>query len=72
VTASFMLDPERYEVALRYEMLDDVNDAKALTLGINRYVAGHDVKWVLNVADVSSDLDTQDGLVVGLGLTVNV
>jgi hypothetical protein len=72
VTASFMLDPERYEVALRYETLDDVNDAKAWTLGVNRYVAGHDVKWVLNVSDVSSDLDSQDGLAVGLGLTVNV
>jgi hypothetical protein len=72
LAASYMLDPEKYEVAIRYEMLDDVNDVKALTVGVNRYVAGHDAKWMLNVADASSDLDSQDGMAVALGLTVNV
>jgi len=71
-TASYMIDPERYEIALRYEMLDDVNDVSVWTVGLNRYIAGHDVKWVLNAASVQSDKSDADGMVVGLGLTVNI
>jgi hypothetical protein len=70
--ASFMIDPERWEVAIRYEKFDADDELAAWTLGINRYVAGHDVKWVLNVADVSADRDDQDGAAVALGLTVHV
>lgn len=72
VMASFMIDPERYEVAVRYEKFDADEELDAWTLGVNRYVAGHDVKWVLNVADVSADNDDQDGAAVALGLTVHV
>jgi hypothetical protein len=72
VMASFMIDPERYEVAVRFEKFDADDELEAWTLGLNRYVAGHDLKWVLNVADVKADRDDQDGAAVALGLTVHV
>ena len=71
-TAAFMIDPEKYEFGARYQALDDQFESKALTLGINRYMAGHDIMFQVNFAKVQSGGATSDGTVFGLGLTVNV
>jgi hypothetical protein len=72
-TASFMFS-EMYELAARYEDFDTVNDEVRYTIGINRYVAGHDIKWTLQYAHLDTDeelpgfdLETDE---VALGLTV--
>lgn len=71
-TASFMVDPEKYELGVRYETLDDQHDATAVTVGLNAYLAGHDLMWQINYAQVDSDRADQDGGVFGIGLTVNI
>lgn len=71
-TASFMVDPEKYELGVRYEMLDDQYDASAVTVGLNAYLAGHDLMWQINYAQVDSERVDQDGGVFGIGLTVNI
>lgn len=69
-TVSYLFT-EQYEAALRYEKLDDTNNTKVWTAGINRYVQGHDIKWLLQYARVKSDIDAIDGnSEVGLGLAV--
>ena len=55
-----------------YEELDDASDTSLLTFGANYYVAGHNAKWQLNIADISSDVDAQDGLLVGLGFVIGL
>jgi hypothetical protein len=71
-SASFMIDPEKYEIGVRYEDLDDANEVKAVTVGLNRYFAGHDLMWQFNFATVDSDSTSQDGNVFAIGLTANV
>jgi len=71
-SASFMVDPDKYELAVRYETLDDQYDASAVTVGLNAYLDGHDLMWQLNVSQVSSDRSDQDGGAVGIGLTVHI
>jgi hypothetical protein len=73
VTASYMISPDAWEAAARWQDLDNVDDDQDLTLGINRYIAGHNVKWQLNFIDISSDVSAKDGEQrIGLGLTVKV
>jgi hypothetical protein len=71
-TASFMVDPDRYELGVRYETLDDQYETSAVTVGVNAYLAGHDLMWQFNYSQVDSDRSDQDGGAFGIGLTVNI
>jgi hypothetical protein len=71
-SASYMVDPDRYELGVRYETLDDQYDASAVTVGLNAYLAGHDLMWQFNYSQVSSDRSDQDGGALGIGLTVHI
>ncbi|MCY2960044.1 MAG: porin [Planctomycetota bacterium] len=72
-TASFMFT-DQYEVAARYEDLDDADNSVSYSLGVNRYVAGHDIKWTLQYVRLDTDREEQgiafDRDQVALGLTV--
>jgi len=78
-TLAYLFAPE-WEGAVRYEDLTEDNilgqEAQLITVGINRYVSGHDVKWSLNWTDInysasaSSDDVGDDTAVIQLGLTV--
>jgi len=78
VTASYMLQPDKYELAVRYDEFDDVHEPRdlrrrTLTVGINRYIEGHDLKWQLNYAAAHKG-GRDDGLhdhVAALGLTAS-
>ncbi len=72
VTLSLMLQPETWEIAARYEELDDLGDTRLLTLGANYYLTGHNAKAQFNVIDISSDVDAQEGTIFGLGLVVGL
>ena len=69
---SFMFVPDRWEAAIRYEDLDDDDSTDFLTFGLNYYAVGHDAKWQLNYMKGSSDNDSFDVDVFGIGLTVGV
>jgi len=59
VTASFMF-AEMYELAARYEDFDTDADEIAYALGINRYIAGHDIKWTLEYRHFDTDQEQDD------------
>jgi phosphate-selective porin len=72
-TASFLFT-DQYELAARYEDLDDADNGTLWTVGVNRYVAGHDIKWTLQYQRLNTDAEV-DGIgldtdAVSLGLTV--
>jgi hypothetical protein len=81
ITTSFMLVPDKYELALRYDDFDDVSrpldyHRRTFTLGVNRYIQGHDLKWQLNYVAAhkggSSALDDgPNDAIVALGLTAS-
>ena len=77
VTGSFMLVPDKYELALRFDEFDDNSDPlnrsrQTTTFGLNRYIVGHDLKWQLNYAHARKS-GSQDGPhenIIALGLTL--
>lgn len=72
LSASFMVDPDKYELGVRYESLDDDFDSSAITVGLNAYLAGHDLMWQFNYTQLDSDFAGLDGGVFAIGLTVNL
>ncbi|HVS11821.1 MAG TPA: porin [Planctomycetota bacterium] len=72
IYASFMLSPEQWEVAVRYEDLDDDDDTTRATAGLNYYMGGHNAKWQLNFATSDSDMDAFEIDVIALALVVGV
>jgi len=78
ITASTMVVPERYELALRFDDFDDTStpldfDRRSLTVGINRYIQGHEIKWQLNYVKFFNDgaNDGPDDSILALGLTAS-
>lgn len=78
VTTSYMVVPEKYELALRFDNFDDRRSPQDFkrqtwTFGINRYIQGHDLKWQLNCADArkSGSSDGPHEQLVALGLTLS-
>lgn len=70
VAVSYMVQPNTWEVAARYEDADTATNLGAITLGVNYYVSGHDVKWQFNVIDTTSDNDIEETTALALALTV--
>jgi hypothetical protein len=72
VTASFMIVPQKYELAVQYQETDNVDGDSAITVGVNRYVSGHDVKWLVNFASAESDDGSKEFDVFLIGLNIRV
>ena len=69
--ASYMFT-EMYELAVRYEDADDSDDTRSYGAVVNRYVQGHDIKWLLQWVRIESDAGTAedvDEFGLGLGVT---
>lgn len=71
-TVSYMLAPDEWEVAGRWEDFDDTNDSSMMSLGVNYYVEGHDVKWQLNYSSIDSDVSTNEADVLAIAMLVSV
>jgi hypothetical protein len=65
LTASYMLSPERWELALRYEDFDDDLNRVLTTAGVNYYLQGLDVKFQVNAFHLDSDGGDEDTLAGG-------
>jgi hypothetical protein len=61
-----------WEVAARYDDLDDADNSKVYGGGVNYYVNGHACKWQLNVLKTDSDNSAIDTTTILLGLTVAI
>jgi len=71
-TVSYMFAPDEWEVAGRWEDFGDSDDSSMLSLGINYYVEGHDVKWHLNYSTIDSDNTGNEIDVIAVALLVSV
>lgn len=71
ISASYLFT-DVYEAALRYEDADDTDSTTAWSLGVNRYIQGHDIKWTLQVLSSDSDLSSSEVTEWTLGLTVGI
>lgn len=72
VSAGFMFVPDRWEVAGRYQDLDDDSDTTVIDVGLNYYGMGHNAKWQAGYTMVDSDSDDADADILGIGLTVSI
>ena len=63
IMGTFALN-ESWELGLRYQDLDDTNNTDIIDFGVNYYVDGHAMKYILNWTSVSQD---GDGTVPGGG-----
>jgi hypothetical protein len=71
VTASYMFT-DMYELAVRYQDFDDDDDSRSYGAVINRYVQGHDIKWLLQYQKAETDAaGVEDIDEIGLGLAVS-
>ncbi len=72
-TISYMLVPAKWEAALRYDEINNSPaDTDAFTLGINRYLHGHDVKLQLNITTASASGAAIDTDIISFGITGGV
>jgi len=77
-TVSYLFTPE-YEAMVRYEQgnakqgaAPDDPSVQAWSVGVNKYVQGHDIKWTLCVLHTISDDTTNEITEWTLGLTVGI
>lgn len=69
VTASYLFT-EMYEAALRYEDGDDAADTTDISAGVNRYSAGHNLKWTAQYVTTSSDDANLETDTISVGATL--
>ncbi len=71
-TVAYMIGEDEYEVALRLEESDNINDDSAVTIGVNRYINGHNIKWGLSYTmfDTKAALPADDIDVIALSLAM--
>jgi hypothetical protein len=73
-TISYMFT-DMYELAVRYQDLDDDDSTTSYGASVNRYVQGHDIKWVAQWQHLESDLQSNgddlsvDEFAIGLGVS---
>jgi len=72
VTVSYMIAPDEWELAGRWEDFDDSNDSSMWTIGVNYYVEGHDMKWQLNYSSIDSDASANEIDVIAIAMLVSV
>jgi len=69
ITGSFLFT-EMYEAAVRYEDRDDVDSTTAISVGVNRYSAGHNLKWTAQYRTVDSDDAGEELDEISIGATL--
>ena len=72
LTVGYMVVPDQWEAALRFEDFDDTDNTTALTVGVNWYRSGHAAKWQLNYETTSSDLAANEVDVIQVALVTSI
>ena len=76
ITGSYLFS-DMWEGAVRYEDMDDVDNSNLLTVGVNYFVSGHDIKWTAEYKKFSTDATlsgggTGDISIVSLGFSISM
>lgn len=72
ITASWMLKPNEWEIAGRFEDWDNQNDTTHYALGVNWYINGMNAKWTAEWDFFDSDANASDGNAFLVGLTLGI
>ena len=68
-TASWLF-LDSWEAAVRYEDLDDTDSTTVISVGVNRYSAGHNLKWTAQYSTVDSDNAAIEADEISVGATL--
>jgi hypothetical protein len=70
VMGTYMLQPDTWELGVRYEDADNASSDSMMSIGVVNYLDGHNLKWTIQYNSVSSDDDARevDGFAVQLQL----
>ena len=66
VVGSYMLTPETWEIAARFQDFDDDADSNKIDVAVNYYIEGHDLKWTVQYSTIDSDAGDADVITLGL------
>lgn len=71
VAGTYMLVPDQWELAARFQGTDAAGDTDKIDVAITRYIQGHDLKYTAQFSNLDSDVDAIDGtyFMFGLNLT---
>lgn len=72
IALGWMISPDQWEIAVRYEDFDDDDNSTAITGGLNWYQSGHAAKWQLNYSTIASDWTEIEVDVLQIGLCVSI
>lgn len=61
-----------WEAAIRYQTLDDSDSTSVIDLALNKYMEGHDAKFIIQYSTSTSDDATNEADIILLGMTVSV
>jgi hypothetical protein len=65
---TYMFQPEKWEVGLRYEDADDSFDATKIDIIVSNYIDGHNAKWGFQYSTIDSDIGDIDIIYLQLQL----
>jgi hypothetical protein len=72
VSIGYMVVPDQWEAALRFEDFDDDDNTTAITAGVNWYRSGHAAKWQLNYSTSQSDLKANEVDLIQVALVTSI
>jgi len=70
-TGSYLFS-DMWEGAVRYEEFDDVDNSNQMSVGVNYFVSGHDIKWTAEYKSFSTDNVVGDVSVIMIGLAISL
>ncbi len=71
VTGSYLFS-DMWEGVVRYEDFDDLDNSNQVSVGVNYFVSGHDIKWTAEYKSFATDNVLGDVSVFALGLSVSL
>ncbi len=70
IQGTYMLQPDTWEIGLRYQDFDNSADENKLDLGVINYLDGHNLKWTFQYSSTTSDVAANEIDWLGLSLQI--
>lgn len=68
IYGSYMFQPEKWEVGVRFEDMDDPDDTTKIDLIVSNYIDGHNAKWGFQFTTTDSDVSALEVDIIYLQL----
>lgn len=70
ISGTYMLTPDTWEVGARFQDWDTSSSDRAIEVGVNYYIQGHDLKWQFGYTNFSTDTTNGDFSLVNAGIVL--